>query len=206
MTFEEISAICEEAHWAGKRVAAHTAGGSGITDSLRAGVDSLEHAHWLTDKQIGEMVDRGTFYVPTLIVNTRSVELGPDQRDITPEAWGWLSKVYDDKWETLRRAKRAGVKIVAGTDAGFVVPHGENALEILELVKGGFTPMEAICAATKTAAECLDMGDEIGSIERGKLADFVVIDGNVLEDPSALLDSSKIIGVYMNGERIDEYL
>jgi imidazolonepropionase-like amidohydrolase len=206
MTFEEISAICEEAHWAGKRVAAHTAGGSGITDSLRAGVDSLEHAHWLTDKQIGEMVDRGTFYVPTLIVNTRSVELGPDQRDITPEAWGWLSKVYDDKWETLRRAKRAGVKIVAGTDAGFVVPHGENALEILELVKGGFTSMEAICAATKTAAECLDMGDEIGSIERGKLADFVVIDGNVLEDPSVLLDSSKIIGVYMNGERIDEYL
>ncbi len=202
MTYEEIQPICEEAHWAGKMVAAHTAGGRGITDSLRAGVDTLEHAHWLTDEQLETMVAAGTFYVPTLIVNTRSVEQGGGQRDVSPEAWAWLNKVYEEKWETLRRAKEVGVKIAAGTDAGFVVPHGENALEILELIKGGFTPMEALVAATQTAAECIGMGNEIGSIEVGKRADFVIVNGDVLADPSLLLDRANIMAVYMDGVNV----
>lgn len=199
MTFEEISAICEEAHWAGKSVAAHTAGGQGITDSIRAGVDSLEHAHWLSDEQIEMMVKAGTFYVPTLIVNTRSIELGADDKGIGPDGWNWLEKVYKDKWETLRRAKDAGVKIAAGTDAGFVVPHGENALEILQLVKGGFTVMEALVAATQTAADCLQIGGDVGSIQVGKKADFILVNGDVLSDPSILLERSNIVGVYKDG-------
>ncbi len=202
MTFEEISAICEEAHWAGKKVAAHTAGGQGITDSIRAGVDSLEHAHWLSDEQIELMVKAGTFYVPTLIVNTRSVELGSDQKDIGSDGWNWLQKVFDDKWKTLRRAKDAGVKIAAGSDAGFVVPHGESALEILELIKGGFSVMEALMAATQTAADCLGMGDEVGSIQSGKRADFILVNGDVLADPSILLDRSNIVAVYKDGEKM----
>ena len=202
MTYEEIAAICEEAHWAGKRVGAHTAGGQGITDCLRAGVDSLEHAHWLTDEQIDRMAEQGTFYVPTLIVNSRSVEQGPDQRDINSDGWAWLSKVYDEKWETLARAKKAGVKIAAGTDAGFVVAHGENALEMSELVKGGFTPLEALEAATRVAAECLGMGDEIGTLEPGKRADFVIVDGDPSADVSLLLDPKRILSVYLDGERV----
>jgi imidazolonepropionase-like amidohydrolase len=202
MTFDEISAICEEAHWAGKTVAAHTSGGQGITDSLRAGVDSLEHAHWLSDEQIEMMVKAGTFYVPTLIVNTRSIELGADEKGISADGWNWLKKVYDDKWETLRRAKDAGVRIAAGTDAGFVVPHGENALEILELVKGGFTVMEALVAATQTAADCLGIGDEVGSIQEGKRADFVLVQGNVLANPEILLDQLNIVAVYKDGVKM----
>lgn len=202
MTYEEIAAICEEAHWAGKTVAAHTAGGQGITDSIRAGVDSLEHAHWLADEQIEMMVKAGTFYVPTLIVNTRSIEMGADAKDVNADGWNWLEKVYKDKWETLRRAKDAGVKIAAGTDAGFVVPHGENALEILELVKGGFTVMEALVAATQTAADCLGIGDMVGSIQSGKRADFILVNGDVLADPSILLDRSRIVAVYKDGEKI----
>ena len=194
--------ICEEAHWAGKTVAAHTAGGQGITDSLRAGVDSLEHAHWLSDEQIEMMVKAGTFYVPTLIVNTRSIELGKDEKNISSDGWNWLEKVYKDKWETLRRAKDAGVKIAAGTDAGFVVPHGENALEILELVKGGFTVMEALVAATQTAADCLGIGYEVGSIQVNKRADFIIVNGDVLADPSILLDRSRIVAVYKDGEKM----
>lgn len=202
MTYEEIAAICEEAHWAGKRVGAHTAGGQGITDCLRAGVDTLEHAHWLTDEQIDRMVEQGTFYVPTLIVNSRSIEQGPDQRDISPEGWAWLSKVFDEKWETLARAKKAGVKIAAGTDAGFVVAHGENASEMVELVKGGFTPLEALGAATRVAAECLGMEDEIGTLEPGKRADFVIVDGDPLADIGLLLDRDRILAVHVNGERV----
>ena len=202
MTYEEIAAICEVAHWAGRRVAAHTAGGQGITDCLRAGVDSLEHAHWLTDEQIGRMAEQGTFYVPTLIVNSRSVEQGEGQRDLTPEAWGWLRKVYDDKWETLRRAKAAGVRIAAGTDAGFVVPHGDNASEIGELVNGGFTPLEAIGAATRVAAECLGVERDIGTIEAGKCADLVIVDGDPLADVGILREKARIVSVYRDGLRI----
>ena len=202
MTYEEIKMICEEAHWAGKRVAAHTSGGRGITDSICAGVDTLEHAHWLTDEQIALMVERGTFYVPTLIVNSRIVKKGAAQAETTSERWRWLERAYEAKWDSLRRAKDAGVKIAVGTDAGFVVSHGENASELAQLVKGGFTPMEAIFAATRMGAECLGMENEIGTIEPGKLADLVIIDGNPLDNIGLLLEKSKIRGVVKGGQTI----
>lgn len=202
MTYEEMAAICEEAHWRRKKVAAHTAGGQGITDAIRAGVDTLEHAHWLTDEQIEMMVEHGTFYVPTLIVNSRSVALGKDEKGISDEGWAWLVKVNEEKWDTLARAKEAGVKIAAGTDAGFVVCHGENAREIEELVQGGFTPMEAIVAGTRVGAECLGLEDEIGTVEPGKLADLVVVDGDPLQDVSVLLDEEKISQVFKEGQQV----
>lgn len=202
MTYEEIAAVCEEAHRAGIRVAAHTAGGPGITDALRAGVDSIEHGHWLTDEQIELMVEHGTVYVPTLLVNTKSVELGPDRLGVSREAWDWLKRVYEEKWDTLERAKKAGVKIAAGTDAGFVVEHGENAGELVELVKGGFSPEEALVAATKIGAECLGLEEEIGTLEPGKRADFVILDGNPLQDMRILTDPSRIVAVYIEGKRV----
>ena len=202
MTYEEIAAICEEAHRAGRKVAAHTAGGPGITDAIKAGVDSIEHGHWLTDEQIELMVEQGTIYVPTLLVNTRSVELGPDQRGLSRKAWDWLKRVYEEKWDTLERAKRAGVKIAVGTDAGFVVEHGENAGELAELVKGGFSPEEALVAATKTGAECLGLEEEIGTLEPGKKADFVIVDGNPLQDIKILSAPDRILAVYMEGKLV----
>jgi imidazolonepropionase-like amidohydrolase len=199
MTYEEMAAICEQAHWYNRRVAAHTSGGSGITDALRAGVDSLEHAHWLTDEQLEMMVKQGAFYVPTLIVNDRGTERvrreNLRQRD-------WMEKVYVEKWETLARAKKAGVKIAAGTDAGFDLCHGENASEMELLVKGGFTPMEAIVAATRTAADCLDWLKEIGTLEPGKYADVVVVDGDPLADIRILQDGTKIVQVFKGGKQV----
>jgi imidazolonepropionase-like amidohydrolase len=202
MSFEEISAICEEAHKFQRRVAAHVSGGQGITDAIRAGVDSLEHAHWLTDEQIGMMVERGTFYVPTLIVNSRSVATRAEQRDLPTTAWDWLIKADEAKWDSLARARAAGVKVATGSDAGFLVNHGESACEIEELVKGGFTPLEALTAATRTAAECLGMEHEIGSLESGKMADFVIVDGDPLTDVSVLKDEYRIAQVYMGGRRV----
>jgi len=202
MTYEEIAAVCKEAHRAGLRVAGHTAGGPGITDAIKAGVDSIEHGHWLTDEQIELMVEQGTIYVPTLLVNTRSVELGPDQRGLSRKAWDWLKRVYEEKWDTLERAKRAGVKIAVGTDAGFVVEHGENAGELAELVKGGFSPEEALVAATKTGAECLGLEEEIGTLEPGKKADFVIVDGNPLQDIKILSAPDRILAVYMEGKLV----
>ena len=200
MTFEEIAAVVEVAHWMQRRVTAHTSGGSGITDAIRAGVDSLEHAHWLTDKQIDMMVEHGTFYIPTLFVNSKSVSLSAEEIAVSDAEWQWLLKVDEDKWDTLTRAKAAGVKIAVGTDAGFVVMHGENAHEMAEMVRGGLTPMEAIEAATRLGAECLVVEGDLGTIDTGKYADLVVVDGDPLTEIAILQDENKITQVYKGGQ------
>jgi len=141
-------------------------------------------------------------YVPTLIVNTRSVELGRGKQDSVPEAWQWLNCVYDDKWETLAQAEEAGVRIADGTDAGFVVKHGEKAAELEELVKSGLTPAEAIVAATRMGAACVGMDHEVGTIESGKYADLVAVYGDPLSDIRILQDESKIAHVLKRGEEI----
>jgi len=204
MTYEEMAAVVEVAHWLHRRVTAHTSGGQGITDAIRAGVDSLEHAHWLSDEQIDMMVKRGTYYIPTLYVNSLSVSLSAKEIGVSDAEWAWLLKVDEDKWDTLQRAKAAGVKIAAGTDAGFVVRHGENACEMAELVRGGFTPGEAIAASTRVGAECLGIEHEAGTIEAGKHADLVVVDGDPLADISILQDAGKITQVYKSGKPIKQ--
>jgi imidazolonepropionase-like amidohydrolase len=199
MTYEEMAAICEEAHWVGKRVAAHTSGGPGLTAALKAGIDSVEHGHWLDQEQVELMAERGTFLVPTLLVNTLSTQ--PPERDkMEPAVLAWLLKARDDKQGTLDRARAAGVKVAMGTDAGFLVYHGQNAAELEEFVKLGFTPLEAIIAATRTGAECLDMADDIGTVEAGKYADLVVVDGDPLVDITILQDEAKIVQVFKGGK------
>jgi len=199
MTYEEMAAICEEAHWAGKRVAAHTSGGPGLTDALRAGIDSVEHGPWLSDEHIELMLRRNVFYTPTLSTNSRGIAMGKEAIDSSDEEWAWLMKNDEDKWITLEKAKKAGVKIVTGTDAGFWIYHGENALEMAELVKGGFTPMEAIQAATRVGAECLGLEKKVGTIEEGKMADLVIVAGDPLKDITLLQKEENIHQVIKNG-------
>ena len=199
MTYEEMAAICEEAHWVGKRVAAHTSGGPGLTAALRAGIDSVEHGHWLDQEQVELMAEQGTFLVPTLLVNTLSTQESERER-LDPAVLAWLLKARDDKQETLDRARAAGVKVAMGTDAGFLVYHGQNAAEIEEFTQIGFTPMEAIIAATRMGAECLDMENEIGTVEVGKYADLVVVDGDPLADIALLQDENRIVQVFKGGK------
>jgi imidazolonepropionase-like amidohydrolase len=184
------------------RVAAHAHGGQGITDAIRAGLDSVEHAPWLTDEQIDMMVAHNVFYVPTLTVHTALQEFGKEAIGLGDAAWNWLMQVCDVRWDSLARAHKAGVKIVAGTDAGFYLCHGENGRELAELVKGGLSPMEAIVAATRTAAECLDMDREIGTLAAGKYADLVLLAGNPLVDIGIVQDETRIAGVFKGGKRV----
>ena len=181
MTFEEMAAVIEEAHWAGKKVAAHAHGGKGITDAILAGLDSIEHGLWLTEEQTEMMADRNVFYVPTLSTHTRGLKLGQEGTGGSEASWNWLVKACEDRWVSLERAKKAGVKVCVGTDAGFWMCHGENALELEEFVQSaGYTPMEALMAATITGAENLgiDQNDRIDS--EGKYADLVLVNGNPL--------------------------
>jgi len=202
MTFEEMKAVCDEAHKAHLRVAAHTSGGQGITDAILAGVDSLEHAHWLTDEQVDLMAEHGTFYVPTFIVVAKALEMGQEALGYPDERWGYLTRAMDAKAHSLEKARKAGVKIAAGTDAGARVCHGENARELEQLVKAGMTPMEAILSATSVGADLLDMADLIGGIEPSKFADLLIVDGDPLEDVRILQETDRIKTVMKGGEII----
>jgi len=200
MTFEEMKAVCDEAHKAYLRVAAHSSGGQGITDGVLAGVDSLEHANWITNEQAELMAEHGTFLVPTLIVNYKGLEIGKEVMRATDKAWAWRKRTNEAMWRALERARRAGVKIAVGTDAGWLVRHGENARELEMLVKGGMSPMEAILAATSVAADLLDMADLVGSIEPEKYADLLIIDGDPLQNVSILQEPERIKIVMKGGE------
>jgi len=202
MTYEEMAAACEVAHWAGKKVAAHAHGGPGITDAIRAGLDSVEHGVWLTEEQADLMAENGVFYVPALSAHTRGLELGKDGIGYDDLVWDWLVRVCEARWPSLERARAAGVKIVCGTDAGFWSYHGQNATELAELVQGGLSPMEAIVAATRSAAECLDLDRDAGTVDCGKYADLVIVDGDPLADIRILQDPALVSQVFIGGERV----
>lgn len=192
MTDEEIFAAIDEAHRLERKVAAHTSGGPAITKAVRWGVDTVEHGHWIDEETADLMAEKGTYYVPTLLVNERNFDFTPEQLGVSKQAWEWLEKAREDKWASLERIRKAGVKIGCGTDAGFMLPHGEmNAKELELLVRGGLTPMEAIIAATKTNAELMEL-EGVGVLEVGKLVDLLLVEGNPLEDIRVLQQQEKL--------------
>jgi imidazolonepropionase-like amidohydrolase len=202
MSFAEMEAACAEAHRLGLHVAAHTAGGPPIEDALAAGVNTIEHGHWLTERAIELMLERDASYVPTLIVNSRNFAYSREELGVSERSWRWLRAAYDAKWDSLAQAHKAGVTIAAGSDAGFLVDHGENACELEELVKGGFTPNEAIQAATGSAAKLLGLSDQIGMLAPGKMADVIVVAGDPLVDITVLQRLDCITHVLKDGRLV----
>jgi imidazolonepropionase-like amidohydrolase len=181
-----------------KRVAAHTSGGEAIYTAVKMGLNSVEHGHWLDEKTADLMAQKGAFYVPTLLVNERNFDFDRAEMGVSDAAWAWLLRSRENNWHSLETAKKAGVKIVCGTDAGFMLPHGSmNAKELELLVQGGLSALEAVRAATVTAAELLEVGD-VGKLEVGKIADLVVVNGNPLED-IRVLQHKENLRVFQNG-------
>jgi imidazolonepropionase-like amidohydrolase len=201
LDFETMKAVCQVAHWAGRRVAAHCHGGQGVSDAILAGVDSLEHGRFISDEQLEMMAERGVFLVPTLSPEGRAMQHGQKAVGLTDESWTWFLKANDAMYDTVARAHRMGVKVAAGSDAAMpLVRHGENAYELELLVKAGMTPMEAIVAATKVGSEVLDMADQVGTVEENKYADLVVVDGDPLADITILQDLGRIKKVIKGGQ------
>lgn len=192
MTDEEIFAAIDEAHRLERKVAAHTSGGPAITKAVQMGLDTVEHGHWVDEETADLMAEKGAYYIPTLLVNERNFDFTPEQMGASKQAWAWLEKSREDKWRSLELVRKAGVKIGCGTDAGFMLPHGEmNARELELLVRGGLTPLEAITASTKTNAELMEL-NEVGVLEVGKLADLLLVDGNPLEDIRVFQNQTKL--------------
>jgi imidazolonepropionase-like amidohydrolase len=195
---EELQVLVEEATAAGIFVMAHAQATPGIKNAIRAGIRSIDHGIYLDDEAIEMMLARGTWLVPTLVA-PRGVIDAADAGAAIPEASiAKAREVVEIHSASFARAVEAGVKVAMGTDSG-VTPHGENLRELALMVEGGMTPMQAIVATTRSAAELMGLESELGTLEPGKKADLVIVDGDPLE-VATLAD--RVAEVYQDGVKV----
>jgi len=183
-TLEEMKAVVADAHRLGRKVAAHAHGAEGIRWASEAGVDSIEHGSYIDDAAIAEMKKNGTYLVPTLYLMDWFFE-NAEKIGTPPELIAKGREVMPAARKNVARAFAAGVKVGFGTDAA-VYPHGLNAHEFAVMVKLGLTPLQAIQAATVNDADLLGWSDKVGTLEPGKWADVVAVDGDPLADVTTL--------------------
>jgi imidazolonepropionase-like amidohydrolase len=176
LTLEELKAIVDETHGWGKKVACHAYSGTGLQRALDGGCDSIEHGLQISDAQIAQMVKQGTWYCPTISVyytDWAPADTPDGQRDRL------RASAHE---ESFRKALKAGVKIVFGTDMGGIPWTEPIAQEFPRMVDLGMSPADAIVSATSRAAEMLDMSGQIGVIAPGAFADIIAVPGDPLKD------------------------
>jgi imidazolonepropionase-like amidohydrolase len=193
-SLQEMQALVAESHALDRRVMCHALGGPGLRTALEAGVDSIEHGCYLDEEPtlMAKMAAQGTFFVPTLTVYVYHRE------SASPHVRARAVALHSHHVASVQRAIELGVPIAAGTDAGGH-GHPNNALELKHLVEAGLTPMQALRSATQWAAQCLGLERELGTIEKGRLADLVVVNGSPLSDVTVLLDAARIELVLKSG-------
>lgn len=194
-TAEEMAALVAESHALGRRVMCHALGGEGLRTAVLAGVDSIEHGCYLDEEPdlLGMMAARGVFLVPTLTVYVYHRDSAAAHVRARARA------LFDHHVATVQASLAAGVPIAAGTDAG---GHGHppNALELQYLVEAGLSPMQSLQAATGWAARCLGLERDLGTLEPGRLADLVVVNGDPLEDVTILQSPERLELVLKGGQ------
>jgi imidazolonepropionase-like amidohydrolase len=195
VSFDEMKAVVDAAHAAGKKVAIHSYGASGVRDAVRAGADSIEHGADVDDDTLREMVKRDIVWVPTVDHNRYYID-ARDEFGFAPGVEGPLKDYIERNLESVRRAVKLGVKIGMGSDAVYTM-FGQNTRELEWLVKAGMTPAQALQSATTIPAELLGTGDRLGRIAPGYLADLVAVEGDPTTDITALFKSVK--AVFKNG-------
>ena len=200
MTFEEMHAVVQTAHNHKLKVTGHCRATEGIKNALLARYDALEHGTFIDDETLDLLLERDVPVVPALYFEQMSIERGPE--------FGMSQAVIDGHQETLeggaesaRRILAAGGRLGMGGDYGFAWnPHGDYAKELDFFVKYvGLKPLDVITCATKTGSEILGRSNEIGTLEAGKLADVLVVDGDVVADLAILQDRSRFITVIQGG-------
>jgi imidazolonepropionase-like amidohydrolase len=195
---EELEVLVEEASAAGIFVMAHAQAAPGIKNAIRAGIRSIDHGIYLDDEAIQLMLDRGTWLVPTLVAPRGVIDAADAGASIPEASVAKAREVVDTHAASFAKAVAAGVKVAMGTDSG-VTPHGQNLRELSLMVDGGMTPMQAIEATTRSAAELMGLQDELGTLEPGKRADLVLVDGDPL-DVATLAE--RVVEVYKDGDRL----
>jgi imidazolonepropionase-like amidohydrolase len=183
-TLEEMKAIVADAHRLGRKVAAHAHGAEGVRWASEAGVDSIEHGHLMDDAAIATLKKNGTYLVPTLFLG-EYMEKNMDHSDVPEYSKQKMRDVIAQMRKNTGKAFAAGVKVAFGTDAA-VYPHGLNAGEFHVYVQLGMTPLAAIQTATINASDLLGPKFQVGSLEPGKFADVVAVDGDPTKDITIL--------------------
>jgi imidazolonepropionase-like amidohydrolase len=200
LTVVEIAAAVYEAAAQERRCMAHAQGSMGIKNALLAGVASIEHGIYLNDELIELMLAKDAYLVPTLVAPIAVAEFSQAHPDLLPPVMAAKSfAVIEAHQRSFRMAVEAGVKIAMGTDSG-VGRHGENGRELQLMVEHGMTPMQAIAASTVNAARLLHLSHDLGTLEVGKLADVVVVCGDVLENIGLLADPANVKLVVKGGK------
>ncbi|NEZ03027.1 amidohydrolase family protein [Wenzhouxiangella sp. XN201] len=186
-TDEELTAVIETAADYGMHVAAHTHGSEGMKRAVAAGIHSIEHGTYMTDEIMTMMIERGTWYVPTISAGKFVAEKAEEEGYYPPVVADKARRIGPVIQQTFERAHAAGVRIAFGTDCG-VCPHGSNAAEFGYMVEVGMSPADALRTATINAAELLGQEEVLGRLQSGYAADLIAVDGNPLEDVSVLND------------------
>ncbi len=194
-TDAELQAIVETARDYGMHVAAHAHGAEGMRRAVRAGVTTIEHGTMMTDDIMDLMVQKGTYYVPTISAGQFVAEKAKEEGYFHPLVVPKALEVGPRIQRTFARAYKRGVKIAFGTDSG-VGPHGQNAKEFGYMVEAGMPPAEAIRSATITNATILGVADDLGTLEPGKYADIIAVNGNPLDNIRVL---EQVVFVMKNG-------
>jgi imidazolonepropionase-like amidohydrolase len=197
-TPEELKAAADEAHMAGRKIAAHAHGTQGIKNAILAGIDSIEHASLIDDEGIRLAKEHGVYLVMDIYnddyILGKAIEFGLPKENVDKErAIGRLQR------ENFERAVKGGAKMAFGTDAG-VYPHGDNAKQFFYMVKYGLTPAQAIRAATSNAADLIGRAKDVGTLEAGKFADVIAVTGDPLQDVRALEN----VGFVMKGGVVEK--
>jgi imidazolonepropionase-like amidohydrolase len=183
-TLEEMQAIAAEAHKLGRKVAAHAHGAESIRDAARAGIDSIEHSSLIDDEGIRLAKEHGTYLVFDIYNDDFILAMG-EKAGMLPESIEKEKQIGRLQRENFRKAFQAGAKMAFGTDAG-VYPHGDNARQFAKMVEWGMKPLDAIQAATINAADLLGWSDKVGTLEKGRYADLIAVDGDPLTDVKVL--------------------
>jgi imidazolonepropionase-like amidohydrolase len=201
-TVEELQVISEEAHAYRKTVAVHAHTPEGIKRAIRGGCDTVEHGTEVDQEVLDLFLESGVFLVPTLSVASERALAGRKKGGADAHVLRKHQESVEKKERNFRKAHEAGVKIACGTDTYRALREymGQNAYELELMVKYGMSPMRAIIAATKTAAEALGRAETLGTIEAGKLADMILVDGDPSTDVTILENTSRILAVIKDGQ------
>jgi imidazolonepropionase-like amidohydrolase len=205
MTPDEMKAAADTAHERGKKIRGHIVSKRGIMAGLDAQLDVIDHADMMDDECIERLVKQGAFVTPSLYFPFMVVE---EKRRTGRSGWGGADEMergLENARRTLPKANAAGVKFVVGDDFGTsAMPHGEYAKELEAYVKGaGLSPLEVIKWATHNGAELLGMKNDLGTIESGKLADLLVVNGDPSDDITVLQDRSNLHVVMKGGKSVE---
>ncbi|WP_405234015.1 metal-dependent hydrolase family protein [Lentisalinibacter salinarum] len=187
MEMDELREVVRAANRMGRKVASHAHAAEGIIAALEAGVDSIEHGTYVNDEAIALFRETGAYLVPTLLAGATVKQMAEESDFMRPAIREKAIRVGREMKNNFGKAHRAGVKVAFGTDSG-VSKHGHNAQEAVLMVEAGMSAEDVIVAATVNAADLIDMTDDLGTLEKGKYADVIAVDGSPLDDIAELLD------------------